>query len=241
MTRTTNVLVIGGGSGMGQALAARLLDDGARVTIAGRSAQRLAAAADRLGRPGRLRTATADITVEDQVQTLMAGNGPLDHVAVTAVDATGAYAPVAELDPGAMLRMFETKVLGPWLVARHAAAVMRPGGSLTFTSGIAAYRPMPRASIVATANSALDGLARALAVELAPIRVNVISPGWVDTPIWDTLAGDGKTAQLAAMAERLPARRIGTPDDIAKAFTALMDNTFVTGTTVHVDGGHRLV
>lgn len=95
--------------------------------------------------------------------------------------------------------------------------------------------------MIAAANGALEALARALALELAPIRVNVVSPGWVDTPIWETIAGDDKTERLAAMAERLPVGRIGQPTDIAQAFVALMNNGFITGTLLHVDGGHRLI
>jgi NAD(P)-dependent dehydrogenase (short-subunit alcohol dehydrogenase family) len=97
------------------------------------------------------------------------------------------------------------------LVAKHAAPLIEPGGSITFTSGIAAYRPLPGASMVAAVNGALASIASALAIELAPVRVNVVSPGWVDTPIWDTVAGSGRAATLEAMAERLPVGRIGQP------------------------------
>jgi NAD(P)-dependent dehydrogenase (short-subunit alcohol dehydrogenase family) len=115
------------------------------------------------------------------------------------------------------------------------------GAPGTAPSGIAANRPAPGGSMVAAANGALEALARALALELAPVRVNVVSPGWVDTPIWDVIAGDHKTERLAAMARRLPVGRVGAPLDIARAFVALMHNDFITGTVVHVDGGRRLV
>lgn len=95
--------------------------------------------------------------------------------------------------------------------------------------------------MIAAANGALEALTRSLALELAPVRVNVVSPGWVDTPIWDTLAGPAKGERLAAMAARLPAGRIGRPEDVAAAFEAMMTNRFITGTVLHVDGGHRLV
>lgn len=232
------VLIIGGGSGMGLALAELLLADGSQVTIAGRSSERLASAAAR--RYG-LATIQADITREDQVKRLLAEVGELDHIVVTAADAVGAYAPVADFDLGPARAVLDTKVLGPWLVAKHAGPALAPGASITFTSGIAAYRPGPGASMIATANGALEALARSLALELAPVRVNVVSPGWVDTPIWTTIAGTAKEARLAAMAERLPVGRVGQPSDIAEAFLALMRNGFITGTVLHVDGGHRLV
>jgi NAD(P)-dependent dehydrogenase (short-subunit alcohol dehydrogenase family) len=95
--------------------------------------------------------------------------------------------------------------------------------------------------VVAAINGGLESLARALAVELGPIRVNVVSPGWIDTPIWEFVAGEAKAATLEAMAKRLPVGRIGHPDDIADAIRFLMRNGFVTGTVLHVEGGHRLV
>jgi NAD(P)-dependent dehydrogenase (short-subunit alcohol dehydrogenase family) len=188
-----------------------------------------------------LRTDQVDVTSEDQVRRMLANTGRLDHVVVTAADAAGAYAPLADFHLDAARAVIDTKLLGPWLVAKHAGPYLAPGASITFTSGIAAYRPGPGASMIATVNGALEALVRALALELAPTRVNVVSPGWIDTPIWDVLAGDSKVERLAAMAGRLPVGRIGQPADIAQAFAALMSNGFVTGTLVHVDGGHRLI
>lgn len=235
-----HVLVIGGGSGMGLALASRLLAAGRRVTIAGRSKDRLATAVASLSAPDAdLFSVQVDVSVEEEVASL-AGDGYSD-VVVTAADAVGAYAPLPSFTLAAAQAVLATKVLGPWLVAKHLGPTLPPAGSLTFTSGIAAYRPGPGASMIATANGALESLARSLALELAPVRVNVVSPGWVDTPIWDTLAGDSKHDRFAAMAARLPTGRVGAPDDIAQAFLALLENPFITGTVLHADGGHRLV
>jgi len=226
---------------MGLATARLLLDQDAVVTIASRCADRLARAARDLGDHPNLRTGVVDITREDDVQRLVRETGPLDHVVVTAVDATDAYFPIADFPLEHARTVVGTKLLGPWLVAKHAAPHVRTGGSITFTSGVAAHRPGPGASVLAAANGALEALARALAVELAPVRVNVVSPGWVDTPVWDTLAGPGKVERLAAMAERLPVGRIGRPEDLAEAFAAVQRNHFMTGSVLHVDGGHRLV
>jgi NAD(P)-dependent dehydrogenase (short-subunit alcohol dehydrogenase family) len=239
----THALIIGGSSGIGLALAELLLDRGATVTIAGRSAERLAAAATKLAEPGKtgLQTSQVDVTREDQVRRLLAEAAPVDHVVVTAADVTGAYAPLPDFDLDGARKVLETKVIGPWLVAKHARPHLAASGSITFTSGIAAYRPGPGGSMIATANGALEALVRSLALELAPVRVNVVSPGWVDTPIWDTFAGDAKAQRLAEMAARLPVGRVGQPADIARAFVALMDNGFTTGSVLHVDGGQRLV
>jgi NAD(P)-dependent dehydrogenase (short-subunit alcohol dehydrogenase family) len=240
-TTPERVVIVGGSSGMGLALAEALIAAGAEVTIAGRSQERLAAAERRLAGPDRLRAIAADITREEDIERLFEAAGRVDHVVVTAADVTGAYQPVTSFDPEPARKLVDAKLIGPVLVAKHAAPLIEPGGSITFTSGIAAYRPLPGASMVAAVNGALASIASALAVELAPVRVNVVSPGWVDTPIWDTVAGSGKDATLEAMARRLPAGRIGRPDDIARAFLALMRNPFITATVLHADGGQRLV
>ncbi len=232
-------MIIGGGSGMGFALARVLVAQGEDVTIVGRSVDRLDAARAELEQAGngRVRTRRADIGREDDVAELFAGDQQMDHVAVTAADATGVYGPTARVSTDIARSVLNTKLLGAWLVGKHA--VGKVTGSLTFTSGINAYRPNGSNTIMAAANGALASLVSGLAIEMAPVRVNAISPGWVDTPIWNQLGMD-KQAAFAELAQRLPARRIGTPDDIAQAFLAVMRNQFITATVLHVDGGHRL-
>lgn len=240
-TKSERVLIVGGSSGMGLELARLLLTEGSQVTIAGRSEARLEEARASLSSAGeRLTTVVADIAQEDQVARLFERVGPLDHIVTTAADIEGAYQLLPALDLAAVRRVVDSKFIGPLLLAKHGAPVLSPQGSITFTSGIAAYRPAARGSVVAAINGALESLAYALAVELGPIRVNAVSPGWVDSPIWKHVAGDAKAATLVAMAKRLPVGRIGQPDDIASAIRFLMRNGFVTGTVLHVDGGHRL-
>jgi NAD(P)-dependent dehydrogenase (short-subunit alcohol dehydrogenase family) len=235
----TDALIIGGGSGMGLALARTLLTDGMDVTIAGRSADRLASAQVELERdaPGKVHAVPVDIARESEVAELFRRVRQVDHLVVTAADATGVYGRTTDVAPAAAGAVVATKLLGAWLVAKHATARVRE--SITYTSGINAYRPNGSNTIVAAVNGALASLACGLAIELAPVRVNVVSPGWVDTPIWDQLGMD-KRAAFADMSARLPARRIGTVDDIAQAFVSVMRNGFITGTVLHVDGGHRL-
>jgi NAD(P)-dependent dehydrogenase (short-subunit alcohol dehydrogenase family) len=235
------ILIVGGSSGMGLALAKRCLAAGSRVIIAGRSEEKLRRARETLGKPALLHTAVVDIADESQVAALFDRIGALDHIVSTAADIDGAYELLPSLQLEAARKVVESKVFGPLLLAKYGAPKLSPQGSLTFTSGIAAYRPAARGSVVAAVNAALEGLVRALAVELAPIRVNVVSPGWVDTPIWSLVAGDKKDDTLGAMAKRLPVGRVGQPEDIADAISFLMRNTFTTGTTLHVEGGHRLV
>ncbi|RUU64209.1 SDR family oxidoreductase [Mesorhizobium sp. M2C.T.Ca.TU.009.01.2.1] len=235
------ILVVGGSSGMGLALAKRCLAEGAHVIVAGRGEAKLSAAREALGRRDTLETAVADIGREDEVAALFRRIGRLDHIVSTAGAIEGAYRLLPEVELSAAQRVVESKFYGPLLLAKHGAPILPPSGSLTFVSGIAAYRPAARGSVVAAVNAALEGLVRALAVELAPIRVSAVSPGWVDTPIWEFVAGDRKAETLAAMAERLPAGRVGRPEDIADAIRFLIGNGFTTGETLHVEGGHRLI
>ena len=237
-------VVIGGSSGIGLAVARRSLDDGATVVIAGRSQQRLDAARadlDRSGPPvGRLSAHPVDIGDPAQVTRLFERVGTLSHLVVTAADLP--CGPVVSLSEDSMVRAVRSKILGPLFAAQQAAPRITKPGSITFTSGIAASRPAPGGALAATVNGALESMVLALALELAPIRVNAVSPGWVDTPVWDRLAApDVKNARMADLAARLPARRLGRPEDIANAVAFLIADNFVTGTVLHAEGAQVLV
>jgi NAD(P)-dependent dehydrogenase (short-subunit alcohol dehydrogenase family) len=238
------IVVIGGSSGIGLAVARRSLDDGATVVIAGRSQQRLDAARADLARTGplagRLSAHPVDIGDPAQVTRLFERVGTLSHLVVTAADLP--YGPVVSLSEDSILRAVRSKILGPLFAAQQAAPRITKPGSITFTSGIAASRPAPGGALAATVNGALESMVLALALELAPIRVNAVSPGWVDTPVWDRLATpDVKNARMADLAARLPARRLGRPEDIANAVAFLIADTFVTGTVLHAEGAQVLV
>ena len=240
MNSADTVVVIGGSSGIGLAVARRSLADGATVVIAGRSRERLEAARAELGRPGRLDAVVADIGDRAQVATLFEHAVTVRHLVVTAADLP--YGPVTALTDESIMRAVRSKFLGPIYAAQHAAPRMTAGASITFTSGIAACRPAPGGALAAIANGALESMVRAFALELAPIRVNAVSPGWVDTPLWDQLATpDAKQARLSQMAARLPARRLAGPADIANAVSYLLGDDFVTGTVLHAEGGQLLV
>ncbi len=225
---------------MGLALAHRALAAGAEVIIAGRNAHKLKRACTELQSP-LVSIETVDVAQESQVADLFERIGRLDHIVSTAADIEGAYELLPSLDLRAAQRVVDSKFYGPLLLAKYGSPSLSAAGSITFTSGIAAYRPAARGSVVAAANAGLEGLVRALAVELAPIRVNAVSPGWVNTPIWTFVAGDRKEEALGAMAKRLLVGRVGQPEDIADAISFLMGNAFTTGTILHVEGGHRLI
>ncbi|WP_116522026.1 SDR family oxidoreductase [Achromobacter insuavis] len=235
------VMVVGGNSGMGLAVSAQLMRMGCQVLIVGRSRDKLDAARDALRPFGQAQLHPADVTDETQVQRLFEAVGAVDHLVCTAADIRGAYELLPQLSLDALDRAIRSKVVAPILLAKHGAPRMPSHGSITLTSGIAAYRPRPKGVAVAAINAALEGIMRAMAVELAPLRVNAVSPGWVRTPIWNDVAGADSEALLASMAERLPVGRVGSGEDIADAIVFLLGNGYTSGTVLHVDGGHRLV
>ena len=187
-----HVIVVGGSSGIGLAVASAVLAEAGRVTIVGRSHERLVRAREQLGEDEQVSTVAADISEEGDVVRMFEAAEKFDHLVTTAVDA--AYGPITELEMDDALRVLRSKLVGALLLAKHAKSGMSQRGSLTFTSGIAAYRPSPGGAVVAAVNGALASLCRALAIELAPVRVNVVSPGWVDTPVWEVVAGSRKEA-----------------------------------------------
>jgi NAD(P)-dependent dehydrogenase (short-subunit alcohol dehydrogenase family) len=234
------IMVIGGSSGIGVGVARVALREGAAVTIVGRSADRLDRAVQALGHHARLQARRADVTDEGQVTSLFEAAARLDHVIVTAADIV-AYQPIRALVLSDAVSTIQSKLIAALLIAKHAPAALTAGGSITFTGGIAADRPIPGGSVVAAVNSSLNGLVRALALELAPIRVNALSPGWVETPVWEKIAGERKDAMLADMAQRLPVGRVGQPDDIGEAALFATRARHLTGTLLHIDGGQRFV
>lgn len=234
------IIVVGGSSGMGLAVVRAALTRGAEVFAVGRSAERLEQAISELGGENRVKTIAADVTHEDDVRRLFETVGRFDHLVVTAASNL-TYPTIQELDLDAARRTIDAKLVAALLLAKHAAAHIDPHGSITFTAGIAAERPLPNGVVVAAVNGALFSLAYGLAIALAPVRVNALSPGWTDTPPLETILGARKTTVVEQMAQRLPAGRIGRPADIAHAALFLMENEFITGTVLPVDGGQRLV
>src|ERR1700688_5057053 len=227
------VVVVGGSSGIGLATAELAKREGAEVIIASRNAERLKAAADKLG----AKAIPADVTNDESVVNLFKTCGPVDHVAVTAAQLKfGPFKTVAMDDVRATM---EGKFWGAWRVARSAE--IRPGGSLTLVSGYLSIRPRPNSAIVGAANGAIESLARSLALELAPVRVNAVSPGIIDTPIPPAMPEAARRDMLAKAAAALPVGRVGEGEDIARQILAFMTNGFMTGSIVYLDGGGSVV
>ncbi|CAM5553811.1 MULTISPECIES: SDR family oxidoreductase [Streptomyces] len=229
------IVVIGAGSAIGRHLARTASAEGAELVLAGPDLGKLKDTAGELTGPWR--TVEFDITDDASAARLADEVGPFDHLVSTA--AVPANGPLAELDPVDVRRAFAAKVTGPLFLAKHLAGQAREGGSFTFFSGVAAWRPASGRTVMATTNGALAFLVHALAVEIAPLRVNAVSPGIIDSGAWDKL-GDAKPGFLRQIADNNPVRRVGTADDVVKAVLFAMDNPYVTGTVLHVDGGARL-
>jgi NAD(P)-dependent dehydrogenase (short-subunit alcohol dehydrogenase family) len=229
------VLVIGRGSGLARAIVLAAQDAGAQVVAAGRDQEGLAVAY--AGEPG-VSVEAVDLTDEASIAALGERLGTVDHVVSTA--SARARGLVPDLDRDAIRLSFDTKVIGPLMLAKHLAPRMSDTGSFVIFSGVAAAKIAVGTLGVAITNAAADTLARSLALELAPIRVNAISPGVIDTGAWDALGEQGKASYLADMSARNPVRRIGTPEDIAQGVMLAMTNGFLTGQTLHIDGGEPL-
>ena len=224
------VLVVGGSSGIGEGVAKACVDAGAVVTIASRSQEKLDAAANRIG--GGVRTLTVDTLNEDSVEGLFARLGEVEHVVMSAAEI--AVAPEALPRVVDAQALMNSKFWGAYRIAR--AAHIAANGSLTLISGASSVRPSKGRVLQTAVNAAMEALARSLALELAPVRVNAVSPGMVETPL---LAGAAPAfrAQLLERARQLPTGRLGQPADIALQVLACMANPFMTGSIIYLEGG----
>jgi len=225
------ILVIGGSSGIGLAIAAATADAGASVTIASRNEEKLTAVATKLS--GAVNIAVLDAGDNELLERFFEAQMNWDHVVVSAAQTrVGSVRTLGLTDAKAAM---ESKFWGAYRVAR--VAHINGGGSLTLVSGFLSERPSATAVLQGAINAALEALARGLALELAPVRVNAVSPGMIDTPMWDDLPSEKRTEVFETTAEQLPVRKIGRPEDIANAVLFLMTTAYATGSTVRVDGG----
>ncbi|MBB4686843.1 SDR family oxidoreductase [Amycolatopsis jiangsuensis] len=229
------VLVIGRGSGIAHAVTLSVFDAGGTVVVAGRDPDALAEAYS----DPRVTAERVDLTDEASVAALAERLGTIDHVVSTA--SARARGAVGDLAHDRVLSSFDTKVVGPILLAKHLAPRMPEGGSFVFFSGASARKVMPGMLAVGATNAAVDALTRGLAVELAPIRVNAVSPGTIDTGAYDGLGDQRKAELFAAREADTPAHRVGRSDEVADAVLFALTSTFTTGVSLSVDGGESLV
>jgi NAD(P)-dependent dehydrogenase (short-subunit alcohol dehydrogenase family) len=230
--RGTEVVIIGGSSGMGFATAKLVKEHEASVTIVGRSREKLQHAASQLG---NTRAVVADITQERDMQALFQDMERVDHVFVSA--GRPLFGKLLEAELETLRSDVDQRFWGVVYVVRHAAPKMRHG-SFTFVSGLLGSRPSPAAIVTSAMNSAVETLAKGLALDLAPIRVNALAPGAIDTPLWGE---EGRRGAMQWAKDNLPVKRMGTAEEVAQAALLLMTNDFITGEVLHIDGGGRWI
>jgi NAD(P)-dependent dehydrogenase (short-subunit alcohol dehydrogenase family) len=232
------IVVLGGSSGIGLAAAAAAAREGANVVIASSRKERVDEALATL--PTGTEGCVLDLADHDATQALFARLGSFDHLVFTAGE-TLQLGTLATTDVDAARRFFELRYWGAYCAAKYGCGSIRKGGSIVFTSGIAGQRPRAGWAVAASICSAMEGLTRALAVELAPIRVNIVSPGVVRSPLWTKMAEADRNALYSEMAARLPVGHVGEVEEIAEAYLYLMRQSYGTGQVLVVDGGAVLV
>ena len=227
------IVIVGGTSGMGRATARAAAGLGADVVAAGRRPVNEREYID------GVRELVVDVVDEASVQALFDQVGAIDHLLVTAT--AGTPGPFLDQDVAAARSFMDGKFFSSWACARYAAPHLRPDGSITFVTGGAVVRPPKHGSMIVAAFAALEALTRALAIELGPLRINTIRPGYTDSDMWSFMDDTSRDELRDRVAAALPAGRMGTPDDIADAALFLMSNPQVTGAVLEVTGGETLV
>jgi NAD(P)-dependent dehydrogenase (short-subunit alcohol dehydrogenase family) len=232
------VVILGGSSGIGFAVAEQAASRGAKVVIASSSAERVQKAIESVG--GEAEGHAVDVSDERAVATFFTKLGAFDHLVFTAGDSLHLH-DLASTDLKQARGAFELRYWAALATVKYGSPYIRKGGSIVLTTGIAGQRPQKGWVIAASVCGTIEALTRALAVELAPIRVNAVSPGVVRTNLWQSMSAVEREQLYESVGNSLPVGRVGEPHDIAQAYLFLMQEGFATGQTVVVDGGTVLV
>ena len=232
------VVIIGASAGIGEATARLFAARGAAVTITGRSKQRLDQAAERIGYP--VEAAELDATNRAALDSFFGTTAAIDHLVLAASPGAVGVGPIAALDEATLRQAFEGKVFAHIKAIQAALPRLRADGSVTIITAASARAAFAGTAGIAAANGALESMIAPLAVELAPRRVNAVSPGVIDTHWWHGLPDDQRQAYFAAVAAITPVRRVGQPEDVADAIVYLAGASFTTGTVLECTGGSNL-
>ena len=233
----SHIVVVGGSSGIGLATAKAAKSLGAKITIIGRTPEKLRAAEAEIG--GAL-TAVANISDRKSIERVFAEMPQIDHLVITA---GGVHAgKLADTDPDKLLAEVHEHIAGSLYTVKAAVPQIPPKGSIVLMGGQFSDRPNGNGtSTMALACRGIEALARSLALEFQPIRINVIAPGFVDTPLYDVFGSEARAELLAQAAASLPIGRIGRPEEIADAIIFLLTNGYMNCEVLHIDGGGRFV
>jgi NAD(P)-dependent dehydrogenase (short-subunit alcohol dehydrogenase family) len=234
----TRVVVLGGTSGIGLAVARAALSAGAEVVVASSRSGSVAKALAELGDGAS--GDVVDLLDAATTRQFLAGVGPFDHLVYTAGEAL-TMMPLDALEIDRARDFFQVRYFGALTAVQAARPLLRPGGSITLTSGTAGERPGPGWAVPASLCGATNSMTRALAVELAPLRVNAVAPGVVRSPLWSSMSEEQRERFYADLGAALPVGRVGEVDDIARAYLFCMTEPFATGSVFTVDGGAVLV
>jgi NAD(P)-dependent dehydrogenase (short-subunit alcohol dehydrogenase family) len=230
------IVVIGGTSGIGLGIAKACTKYGAELIVASRDKEKLAQAQKGLGKNASIHQ--LDISHPEEIKAFFGKIGKIDHIVTPGATVSwGAFGTVSEANEQAS---FQSKFWGQYYTAKYGFPNINPGGSIVLFAGCWSHRPISGAAIPGSINGAIESLGRALAVELTPIRVNVISPGIIDTPVFSGLSAQERQAFFDKTAKSLPVKKIGVPEEVAMTAIYLMTNTYTTGSTIFVDGGETL-
>ncbi len=232
------VVVLGGSSGIGLEVAKQAVSQGAKVVIASSSAERVQKAVESIG--GETQGQALDVSDERAIATFFSKLGAFDHLVFTAGDSLHLH-DLAATDLQQARHAFELRYWSALAAVKHGNPYIRKGGSIVLTTGIAGLRPQKGWVIAASVCGTIDALTRALAVELAPIRVNAVSPGVVRTNLWQSMPAPERERLFETVGKSLPVGRVGEAHDVAQAYLFLMQEGFSTGQTIVVDGGTVLV
>lgn len=233
----SRVVVMGGGSGIGEATAALFAGQGAEVVITGRNLDKLEKAA--AGMPGKVSARAVDAASREQLDAFFAELGEFDHLVLSVSSSLGG-GEFASLDLEQLRQAFEGKFWAHLNALQAALPKLRKTGSVLFITAASAQAALAGTAGLAALNGALEKAVPPLATELAPLRVNAVSPGLVDTPWWSHVPEEQRQALFQTIAETLPVRRVGQPDQIAEAIYLLATNPYITGTVLEVAGGVHL-
>jgi NAD(P)-dependent dehydrogenase (short-subunit alcohol dehydrogenase family) len=232
------VVILGGSSGIGLVVAEQAASQGAKIVIASSNPERVHKAVEPFGRDAE--GYTLDLSDERAVETLFTELGAFDHLVFTAGDSLHLQ-DLATTDLKQARRAFELRYWAALAAVKYGSKNIRKGGSIVLTTGVAGQRPHKGWVVAASVCGTIEALTRALALELAPIRVNAVSPGVVRTNLWQNMSSSEREQLFESLGKRLPVGRVGEAHDIAQAYLFLMQEGFSTGQTVVVDGGTVLV
>lgn len=233
-----NIVIIGGSQGIGLASAKKFVEEGAKITIASRSADKLNKAASFL--QNKVETYVLDGSIEEDVKTFFEQFDKIDHLIISSSGGYGGE--IQQLDLLAAKGLFDSKLWVQMNAVKHASPKMSAGSSIVLFSGIVSRKVMPGQMPYTGVAGAVESLGRMLALELAPIRVNVITPGIIKTPAWDAfMPEEQQNGFFDGVAASLPVKRVGEAEDVVKGVHFLLDCEFVTGTVLDIDGGHKVI